>query len=315
MKAIVTGGAGFIGSHLVDRLVADGHAVTVIDPRDPVDPFPKGVKHIKKRVQDVPVRGVGAEYRTSGSVQHPAVVYHLAGPVGPVGVLSQGGSITRDIVDMGVWLQQFTCPVVFVSTSEVYGPQPVLPVAEDANPVIVYGNGARAEYAAAKLATEIMLLNSPRVDVRIIRPFNVAGPRQLPDGGFVLPRFVEQALAGEPLTVYGDGSQVRAFTHVADIVEGIYWAALRGKRNTTYNLGNNANACTIETLAQEVCDALDTDHFIEFVDPVTLHGSGFREAPDKTPETARAYAELDWVPKHSRVDVINDYVAWRLGRG
>lgn len=303
MKTIVTGGAGFIGSHLVDRLVADGHDVTVIDPATPVDKFPAGVKHVKSRVQDV----------RSSAVGHPAMVFHLAGPVGPVGVLSQAGQIVPEIVEMATWLQQFTCPVVFVSTSEVYGPQPVLPVAEDANPIIVYENGARAEYAAGKLAAEIMLRNSLR-QLRIIRPFNVAGPRQMPEGGFVLPRFVGQALAGEPLTVYGDCNMLRAFTHVADIVEGIYQAGLRGRNGAVYNLGNNANACTIVQLAGEVIATLGTGQ-VEWVDPTVLHGPAFREAPDKTPETARAYADLDWVPRLDRATVITDYVEWLLDRG
>lgn len=308
MRALVTGGAGFIGSHLVDRLVADGHTVHVIDPREPADPFPEGVKHHQKRVQQV------GKWATRIDV-----VYHLAGPVGPVGVLSQAGTITRDIVEMGVWLQQFTCPVVFVSTSEVYGPQPVLPVNERANPIIVYDNGARAEYAAAKLATEVMLRNSQR-DIRIIRPFNVAGPRQMPEGGFVLPRFILQAINGEPLTVYGDGQMLRAFTHVADIVEGIYRAGLYGPRRAVYNLGNEANTCTIETLAQEVAEAVavaldDAPVAIDYVDPVELWGPAFREAPDKTPDTARAFADLDWLPRLDRATVIRDAVEWWLERG
>ena len=304
MEAIVTGGAGFIGSHLVDLLVAEGHKVEVIDPANPADPFPKGVKHTVARVQDTKI-----------GKRAPAMVFHLAGPVGPVGVLSQAGRITPEIISMAEWLQQFTCPVVFVSTSEVYGEQ-AQPVSEDANLIVGPDPSARREYAAAKAAAEVMLQNSIR-QLRIIRPFNVAGPRQQPDGGFVLPRFIEQGLNDVALTVYGDGSAIRAFTHVEDIARGIYLAGIQGTNGTVYNLGNEANACSILALAMEVADALgigDTSYPVAFVDPTVEHGKAFREAPDKVPLTARAYSDLGWSPKHDRARVINDTIEWWLSR-
>ena len=304
MRAIVTGGAGFIGSHLVDILVADGHDVEVIDPADPVGPFPDGVKHNRCSM----LTGTGAaRLKTAKSkFDNTAVVYHLAGPVGPVGVLSQAGRITPDIIAMAEKLQGFTCPVVFVSTSEVYGEQPQ-PVTEDRPLIVMPEPSARREYASAKAAAEVMLQNSLR-QLRIVRPFNVAGPRQLPDGGFVLPRFIEAGLEGLPLTVYGDGSAVRAFTHVEDIARGIYLAGIQGTNGSIYNLGNEANACSIATLAAEVAAVLDAE--ITNVDPVELHGSAFREAPDKVPLTARAYSGLGWSPKHDRARVIADAIEW-----
>jgi UDP-glucose 4-epimerase len=311
MRALVTGGAGFIGSNLVDVLHAQGHDVTVVDPATPADPFPKGVEHIEQTLQLAATRRSVIDAK--GKRRPFDTVYHLAGPVGPVGVLERAGAIVPDIVEMAVILQRFTCPVVYVSTSEVYGLQ-AQPVDESRPAIIGATASARAEYAVGKLAGEMMLRNSYRMDVRVIRPFNVAGPRQMPGGGFVLPRFVEQALAGEPLTVYGDGTALRAFTHVYDIVDGIIRAGQSSQASgRVFNLGNNANACSILELAQEVAEVFGAD--IEFVDPKTLHGPGFAEAPDKTPSTAEAYSRLNWSPGLDRADVITDYIGWRLARG
>jgi len=305
-KFLVTGGAGFIGSHLVDQLARDGHDVVVIDPAQPVDKFPAGVRHIEAEMGSHPGGEVVPPRAQRGKPF--SAVFHLAGPVGPVGVLEQAGSIGPAIVGMAQWLSGYTCPVVYVSTSEVYGEQPQ-PVSEDASLIIGPDASARAEYAAGKLAAEQVIRNSLR-QPRIVRPFNVAGPRQQSAGGFVIPRFIESATAGEPLTVYGDGSQTRAFAHVEDIAAGIYAAAIAGKNGRVYNLGNAANACSILDLAFEVREAVGSSSDVQFVDPQTLHGPLFREAPDKVPTTARAYSELSWSPKRDRADVISDAVAW-----
>ena len=138
----------------------------------------------------------------------------------------------------------------------------------------------------------------------MVRPFNVAGPRQKVDGGFVLPRFLAQARAGKPLTVYRPGTQRRAFTHVADIVDGLVLAYEKGRRSEIYNLGNPANTCSIRELAEEVVALVGGT--IDIVDPVALHGPAFREAPDKIPNADKARRELGWEPIRDRATVIRD---------
>lgn len=300
MTALVTGGAGFIGSHLVERLLSEGHRVLVIDD------FRTGVTRIDgARYIELPMA-----YAT----RPPAdvdVIYHLAGPVGPVGVLSQAGVIVPEIVGaadlLRTWALYWDCPLVYVSTSEVYGLQQQ-PMTEQAPRIIASGHSARMEYAVAKLAAETMLLNTDGLDVRIIRPFNVAGPRQREEGGFVLPRFIRQAKAGEPLTVYGDGSQRRAFTHVLDIVDGIVRAAEKGQPGEVYNLGNPANECSIEELASDVMDVVAPGKPLEWthVDPRDLWGPAFHEAPDKVPDITKARELLGWNPAMTRRQVIED---------
>jgi UDP-glucose 4-epimerase len=226
-----------------------------------------------------------------------------------VGVLSLAGRIVADIVrDAGIvreWALGMRCPLVYVSTSEIYGPQNG-ETPETADRIFLPGHSARMEYAVAKLAAETMLLNTPGLDVRIVRPFNVAGPRQKTDGGFVLPRFIEQVKAGIPLTVYQPGTQERAFTHVLDIVDGIVRVATQGKPGDIFNLGNPANRCSIRTLAEEVIAALHSTSSIEVIDPVTLWGPAFKEAPDKIPDITKARTELGWEPTRDRYTTIMD---------
>ncbi len=301
MSAIVTGGAGFIGSHLTERLIADGQDVLVIDD------FRSG----RTRIDGAEYLEMPLAYAPRPS-RSPDVIYHLAGPVGPVGVLHEAGRIVPEIVGAADLLRQWALywdvPLVYVSTSEVYGLQ-AQPMTEQAPRIIAAGHSARMEYAVAKMAAETMLLNTDGLDVRIIRPFNVAGPRQREEGGFVLPRFIRQAKAGEPLTVYQPGSQRRAFTHVVEVADAIRRAGTLGKPGQVYNIGNPANACSIARLAEEVVDALGSSSTVKVVDPVTLWGPAFAEAPDKLPTIDKAVKELGWEPRLTRRQVILDAAA------
>lgn len=295
MKALVTGASGFIGSNLVDLLLERGDEVIGIDK------------------VSYPYAAFGSFSFTRGHIPSETshveadIVYHLAGPVGPVGVLDQASRITPEIVDMAEWLRHYVeggIRVVFVSTSEIYGSQQQ-PMGEERPRIIEAGYSARMEYAVAKLAAETMLLNMGG-DVRIIRPFNVAGKRQKTHGGFVLPRFIEQAKRGDPLTVYQPGTQRRAFTNVRDICEGIVLAGEKGQSNVAYNLGNPDNACTIIELATDVIRVTGSKSDIDIVDPQELWGPSFREAPDKVPFITTAKRELGWIPQFTRRETIED---------
>lgn len=296
MRAVVTGGLGFIGSHLSEMLVRSGWDVEIIDDRRTA------------AVDDV----AGATVRDGAIADRypslsPDVIFHLASPVGPLGVIEWKGRLAREVINdastVAAWARETGAVLVDVSTSEVYGSGH----ADREDDVCTFRPevSARKEYAVAKLAAETMLLNAG-VDVRIVRPFNVAGPRQKPDGGFVLPRFIAQAMAHEPLTVYLPGTQRRAFTHVLDIVEGLILAATRGRSGEVYNLGNPANACTILQLANDVLEATGSSAGYALVDPRDLHGLDFAEAPDKIPDPTKAMRDLGWTPRRSRADCIRD---------
>ena len=309
---LVTGGLGFIGSHLVDRLLAQGHHVTVIDDLrsnvvSPTD-YDEYVRRDQLRFLQIDAANLSA-YLLNRSIQE---VYHLASPVGPVGVLAYAGQIVREVVGSTYAVVQlamhYRAKLVDVSTSEVYGGGQQGLCAEDMPRVIQAETTVRLEYAVAKLAMETALINMTKVSALqavIVRPFNVAGPRQKAEGGFVVPRFVGQALRGEPLTVYGDGQQIRAFTHVEDIVDGLLLAMEKGRSGEVYNLGNPDNKVTINTVADWVQLMVGRVGVVS-VDPQIIHGPLFAEAADKFPDHRKAFEELAWQPKRGFRQIFAD---------
>jgi UDP-glucose 4-epimerase len=308
MTAVITGGLGFIGSHLADRCLAEGMDVLVID-----DCRSTRQRATELWPSDSRVKFLMADCRTVVPQDRADVVFHLASPVGPVGVLNRAGYITPEVIDgsraAARWAMRDSVPMIDVSTSEIYGGGDQGLCAESMPRIVEAGAWARLEYQTAKLAAEVMLQNTADLDVRIIRPFNVAGPRQSPAGGFVLPRMVQQALTGKPITVYTPGTQRRALTHVLDIVDGIWLAWRKGETNRDYNLGNPGNTCSMMSLAHEVADYVGGAE-VTVVDPVGLHGEQFKEAAEKFPDATRAITELGWHPTRSRQQIIADTVEW-----
>lgn len=300
-RAVVTGGLGFIGSHVVDRLLADGWDVTVVDDSRTAH-YTATELWNGVRLVGAPVQAV--EYR---EVRDCDAVFHLASPVGPVGVLRQGGKLTREVIEtssaVAEWSRVLDVPMVFVSTSEVYGGGDDGRCAEHMDRVVPAEQSDRLEYQTAKIAAEVMLLNE--ADVRVVRPFNVAGPRQSARGGFVLPRFVWQALTGQPLTVYGDGTARRALSHVVDVADGVV-ASLSGKSGSVFNVGNPANKTSIARLAQMVTEEIPGT--VLYVDPKSLHGDRFVEVGDKFPDPTLAMTELGWEPTRSLRQVVSDTI-------
>ena len=322
-SVLVTGGFGFIGSHLVERLLLTSTTrVHVVDnlttsPID-VDRFVRELPDATRLTYDI---GSVEEFCGKPHRQRFDEIYHLAAVVGPVGVLAHGGRIAGKMVNdterVAALATECGARLVDVSTSEVYGGGRDGYCSERDFKVIQPKVTIRLEYAVGKLAAEIALVNLTTVtslSASIVRPFNVAGPRQSGKGGFVLPRFLAQAAAGEPLTVYGDGRMIRAFTHVADIAEGLMAVMERGRSGEAYNLGNPANKTTILELAQRVVRLTGSRSEIRFVDPKTLFGPLFEEANDKYPDADRSIHELGWVPKYDLDQIIRDTATY-MGAG
>lgn len=313
---LVTGGFGFIGSHLAEKLILDANnhvhivdnlSTSSIDLQAYLD-FLGRPRNLTYSICTVEQFCLALEANSTFEQ-----IYHLASVVGPVGVLSHAGKIAHQIINDADYIAQIGlrtgAKVVDVSTSEVYGGGRDGYCSEKDFKVIQPDVTVRLEYAVGKLAAEISLINLARVTplkVSIARPFNVAGPRQSGRGGFVLPRFIAQALSGEPITVYNDGQMIRAFTHVKDIVDGIILTMEKGANGEVYNLGNPSNKTSIVELAERVVQLTGSESDITHVDPKLLFGPLFEEANDKYPDADRAIRDLGWHPAFGINDIILD---------
>lgn len=321
-KILVTGGFGFLGSHLIELLLADPeNYVHVVDNLSTSPLFlddllneikdPENLTYSIANLEDFCRSHLGERYDD---------IYHLASVVGPAGVLAHAGRIAASIVNdtMAVANLALSCnaKLVDVSTSEVYGGGQEGFCSETMPKIVPAKSSARLEYAVGKLAAETALINlchTQGLDARIVRPFNVSGPRQSGKGGFVLPRFIGQALAKVDITIFGDGTQIRAFTHVKDIVAGIVCAINNGKMGEAYNIGNPANRCSILQLAEEVKTITGTRSRIIFVDPKTIYGAFYEEANNKFPDASKALAELNWGPRYGRHVAVEDTFLYMKG--
>jgi nucleoside-diphosphate-sugar epimerase len=306
-NCLVTGGLGFIGSHLVDRLISDGCSVTIVDDMtsNSVQPDDNDVYNNaaveRCRVMD---------YEPAESYEY---IFHLASPVGPAGILKYAGDMGMMILSNTLYLAQLSveqcATFVLVSTSEVYGKSEIS--SERDNKIVPGEVAVRTEYGVGKLLAEICVINKAKVTplkYHIIRPFNVAGPRQRSIGGFVIPRFVEAALAGKPITVFGTGEQRRTFGHVLDIVDGIVKVAFSDYSNEIWNLGNPNNMCTIYELALLVKRLVHSASPIFRVDPKTIYGELYEEAFDKNPDITKARSWLSWQPRRDLEQIIQDVI-------
>jgi UDP-glucose 4-epimerase len=300
MNVLVTGGAGFIGSHLVDRLLTDGHAVTALDNLS--TGRVENLAHLHGKPGFQLERGsVLEEPLVADLVAGSDLVYHLAAAVGV-------GHVVRDPLRTILTNTQGTetvlkhaagrgIRVVFASTSEVYGVSADLPFREDGPRVLGPTWIHRWGYSTSKALDEHLCFAyaDHGLPVSIVRYFNIYGPRLDPAGyGSVMARFLSQALAGEPLTVHGDGGQSRCFTFVTEAVEATVRAGTRADAlGQVYNVGS-VFEITIADLAARVIAATGSASPVTFVPYDTAFGPGFADTRRRVPATDKAWRELDW---------------------
>jgi UDP-glucose 4-epimerase len=303
-KILVTGGFGFLGTHLLEILLEDpSNQITVIDnlSTNPlsIEPTLKLLNNPKQLNYEI--ASVESSEILANKSNKFDEIYHLASFVGPAGVLLHGGKMIGQIITDAYRMidaaQNSNCRLLFVSTSEVYGGGIDGLCGENTPKIVPAKTSIRLEYGVGKIAAETAILNHAlleKLDAIVVRPFNVAGPRQSGKGGFVLPRFIGAAIQNQPVTVFDDGGALRAFTHVRDIAMGCYLAMSKGKSGDIYNLGNPNNKTTILDLAKKVIELTGSNSEIVFIDPKNLYGKMYEPSPDKYPDSSSAFTKLGW---------------------
>jgi UDP-glucose 4-epimerase len=310
MRVLVTGGAGFIGSHLADALIARGDQVVALDN------FSTGstanIKHITKNFEiiDGDIRNTDL---INDTIKDVDLVFHMAAALGVNTILeSPLESISTNIAGSEVVLTaaaNHKKRILIASTSEIYGKNPKQPLSETDDRVVGSPQKIRWSYSDAKAIEEAMAfsLNQEKgLKVTTTRLFNTVGPRQSAHYGMVVPRFVRSALKDEPISIYGDGTQSRVFCHVQDAIEALL--ALVGTEKTineVYNVGGTGEI-SIKELAVTVIKETKSQSSIEYIPYEKAYAPGFEDMQRRVPDISKIRQELNWAPKKNLSEIIAD---------
>lgn len=318
MKALITGGAGFIGSHLAEALLNDGHSVTALD--NLVTGCLDNVEHLVHRPEfNLVVGDVTDDRLVDRLVGQANVVFHLAAALGVKHVVDRPvHTIETNVGGTEALLRHASrhrSLVLVASTSEVYGKGTALPYHEDADLVIGPPTKTRWGYATSKLIDEFLALGywkEQRLPVIVVRLFNTVGPRQNPQYGMVLTNFVRHALARRPLTVHGNGRQTRSFTWVGDVV----WAMTQLVQEPRavgeiFNVGNGSEI-SVRDLAEKVISITGSTSTIEFANYSEVFGSGFEDMPRRVPDITKLRETIGYEPQVQLDEIIERVVDYWL---
>jgi len=321
--ALITGGAGFIGSHLAHRLAADGWFVRIVDDLstgrrgnlDGLDP-----DQYELIVDDA------ADYLARpGALDGVDAVYHLAAAVGVKLIVDQPAAMIRNNVEKAaVILEACTAaevPILIASSSEVYGKCPTLPLQEDMDLQFGPSTASRWSYGMTKALDEHLALDLHRqhgLRPVIVRLFNTIGPRQIGSYGMVVPRFVQAACAGESLTIYGDGKQTRAFCDVRDVVDAMAkLMATPDAAGRVCNLGSDASI-SISALADLVIELTaelsqgDSAATKQYIDYVEAYGEGFEDPPHRLPDISRLRGLIGFAPRYDLRQTLRELITLQM---
>ena len=316
----LTGGAGFIGSHLTEAILAGGDRVLSIDnlSTGSMDNVTHFLGHPNHRFEQASITDRGVMERMASEAD---VIVHLAAAVGvklivehPVQTIETNVMGTEEILRVAL---RNKCRVLIASTSEVYGKGSKFPFAEEDDVLLGATSKSRWAYAARKMVDEFLGLAYWRefgLDVVPFRLFNTIGPRQTGQYGMVVPRFIRQALGGEPITVYGDGSQRRCFCDVRDVVPAILGLAGHSDApGRVYNIGGTEEV-SIQVLAERVVEMTGSDSQITKVPYSEAYAPGFEDMERRVPDTERIHELLGWKPKRGLREILSDVISYERGR-
>ena len=315
MRALITGGAGFIGSHLAEAWLALGREVLILDNLS-TGSF-DNIAHLKGRAGfEYCIDSVTNEPLLAELVDRSDVIFHFAAAVGvkliveqPVHTIETNVHGTEIVLKHAAKKRKL---VVIASTSEVYGKSEAVPFSESSDLVLGPTSKHRWAYACSKAIDEFLALaywKERKLPVIVVRFFNTVGPRQTGQYGMVIPSLVRQALASEPITVFGDGTQSRAFTHVQDVIGALIKLVAEPRAiGEVINIGN-CEEVTINHLAERVRELCGSSSAIKLVPYDVAYESGFEDMPRRLPDLRKVADLIGYETKHTLEDILVEVIA------
>jgi UDP-glucose 4-epimerase len=314
MKTLITGGAGFIGSYLAEYLLKKGHKVAIVDNLS--TGRLSNVRHIYRNENlEVHIDTIFNKKLMRDLVKNCEQIYHLAAAVGvrfivdnPVQTIETNVAGTETMIQLA---NQYKKKIFIASTSEVYGKANSLPFKEGTDRVYGSTNIRRWSYAESKAIDEFLALaywHEKKLPVVIARLFNTIGPRQTGQYGMVVPRFVQQALLGHPITVYGDGKQSRCFSYVGDVIEAIVKLMIEEKCvGQIYNIGSDKEI-TIMDLAKKIKKLTNSSSTIKLIPYNEAYEEGFEDMKRRVPDLSKAKKDIGFEPKVLLDDILKEII-------
>ena len=314
MKYLITGGAGFIGSHLAEKLITRGDEVVIFDNLSTGSAI--NLSGIKEKIT-FQEGNILDKAEIQKLVSDSDYVVHLAAALGVFNIVNkpleslktnlQGSEIVLEACD------KYRKPVLIASTSEIYGKNDKVPLNEEDDRIIGHPLKSRWSYSEAKAVDESLAYFyylENKLPIRIVRFFNTVGPRQVGHYGMVVPRFVSAALKNEPLSVYGTGDQIRCFCHVDDAVRALLLVMDSDKTvGEVFNVGNNQQVSILE-LAKKVIEITGSTSAVEKIAYDKAYPAGFEDMQRRVPDISKIKQVLGWVPEINLDQIIKDIAAF-----
>ena len=313
MRYLVTGGAGFIGSHLIESLINRSDQVVVLDNLST-----GSSKNLSKVTDQITVHNgsILDQQLVDKLVADCDYVIHLAAALGVFNIVNKPlESLKTNLQGSEIILQaadKHRKPVLIASTSEIYGKNEKVPLNEEADRIIGHPLKSRWSYSEAKAVDESLAYFyhlENKLPVRIVRFFNTVGPRQVGHYGMVVPRFIEAALKNEPLSIYGSGEQIRCFCHISDVIRALLLVIDSDQAvGEVFNIGNNQQS-SINQLAERVISLLGSKSKIERISYKDAYPEGFEDMQRRVPDISKIKRVLGWSPQLDLDQIIKDIAA------
>jgi UDP-glucose 4-epimerase len=310
MRVFITGGAGFIGSHLCDALIARGDEVSILDNLSTGSV--KNIAHLQGKI-GINQGDIRNKEEIEKLTRNADLVLHMAAAVGVNNILENPReSVSTNFHGSEVVLNaavKFEKRIVIASTSEIYGKNPKQPLSEVDDRVVGTPQKLRWTYSDAKALEEAIaysLFISKNLQVTTIRLFNTVGPRQIGDYGMVIPKFISAAINNEPIKIFGSGTQSRVFCHVLDAVEAIIsLTSMNETVGEVFNIGGEGEISILD-LAKKIIIQLNSSSAIQFIDYNEAYPAGFEDMIRRVPDISKIKSFIKWSPKRDLSEVIND---------